>query len=78
MSQSLIEQIEKAIKDAAWELCEYDHDRDNESFVKGAYFVLPLLKKCIEQRDLHSDLDSDEWTKEDNSELFKLLGVESE
>ena len=58
MSQELLSQIQAAIDKAAWELCEYDQDRDKISFTRGASFILPLLCEAIEQRD-----DAvDQWT----------------
>lgn len=74
----LIQEIEKAI-----EKRRRDFYNPN-TFYDGAHFILPLLKKAIEQRDvfyikyhlrtLHSDDSVEKKKKYLNSELLKLLG----
>lgn len=91
MSQSLLEQIQAAIIDRAAEHTKaniYD-EYSSANFEEGALFtlikILPLLKKCMIQRN--------EWTEawhdfnqlekiknkieEENAELLKLLGSET-
>ncbi len=69
----LIQEIEKAID-------EYAHDKIEAAGIKaGAQFILPLLKKAIEQRDaqMHWSPGYD-MAEHDNKELLKLLGEKHE
>lgn len=49
---SIKQKLEAIAEERAWELCEYDHDRDKESYKKGASdmidILLPLLTEAIE------------------------------
>lgn len=71
----IIAEIEKAID-------EYAHDKIEAAGIKaGAQFILPLLKKCLEQRN--ALLAYDEPTEQGmimlgNNEMLKLLGENHE
>lgn len=90
MSQSLMEQIEEAIEKAADKhLREVNRNYSEiqqanmpnvligEGFDAGCAFILPLLKKAIEQRDWHISDHYQPYERtvsdNDNKELLKLL-----
>lgn len=70
MSQDIIKEIEKAAD-------EYANDKIESAGIKtGAQFILPLLKKAIEQRDKWTQvaqLDLKIISESENAELLKLL-----
>lgn len=51
-------ELQKLIDDAAWNLCEYDHDRDKKSFKAGCNFLLPLVESLLNIRDNYADYRS--------------------
>lgn len=83
------EKIEKAKPKK--EIFKLDHDLideieidDSKAFINGALFLLPVLMKAIEQRDLYisligkyDDETDDTFTEYRNSELITLLKGET-
>lgn len=82
----LINEIEKAIEKAkiehgnrALRMAPWTDLTDADSFNAGAQFILPLLKKAIEQRDyalMFAIDDSEEQRQINEAEMLKLLGGE--
>lgn len=76
----IIAEVEKAIEKAAIENSKMLKPQDNplkmnqRDFIAGAQFILPLLKKAIEQRNIYIDLAETVIDKE----LLKLLGENHE
>lgn len=70
MSQDIIKEIEKQMDKIGNEYDSYGQALAHE---KAVQTLLPLLRKALEQRDEHNDIDSATWIEQDNKELLKLL-----
>jgi hypothetical protein len=56
--------LDEKIEEAAWELCEYDHDKDKKSFIAGANFV---------KAEMQREIDHHKALQRENSNLKSLL-----
>lgn len=78
MTSEFENQLDAAIENAGWNLCEYDHDRDLKSFKAGANLIKPLISELIKQRNYIYAVTMDQKTASirlnaDNKELLQLL-----
>lgn len=92
MSQSLIEQIEKAIEKAAVKARDQDFKNNpngytvapyvnshtvDDAFEDGALFILPLLKKLVEALEFYADGTNYESIYEDDEmDLHRIIDRE--
>lgn len=49
-------ELQKLIDEAAWNICEYDHDKDKASFKAGCEFLMPLIEELMKDRNNYINL----------------------